>query len=105
VRVRKLEPKHSYSQRNDFGHYHLQYILRWNSHHLRRNDGAPRLISTYLTNITNSHVLKSITFDFAATGSVLDLANGISLNCTFSAENGSNCKSGLYHDYQASIFS
>ncbi|XP_046450809.1 solute carrier family 12 member 3-like [Daphnia pulex] len=36
-----------------------------------------------------------------ATGSVLDLANGISLNCTFSAENRSNCKSGLYHDYQA----
>ncbi|XP_057378001.1 bumetanide-sensitive sodium-(potassium)-chloride cotransporter-like isoform X1 [Daphnia carinata] len=35
-----------------------------------------------------------------ATGNVMDLVNGTHLNCT-SSVNGTDCRSGLYYDYQA----
>lgn len=35
-----------------------------------------------------------------ATGNVMDLANGTHLNCS-SSVNGTDCRSGLYYDYQA----
>ena len=75
------------------GHHSLQYSLRWSGHHLCSNCSTARY-----NNLTKI-IFVIISLNFAATGRVVDLANGTYLNCT-SFTNGTNCKSGLNYDYQ-----